>query len=140
MKLLHKLTLILPLLVFTAFQPACHHAMEDRSSIVEQKTAVAFAAASTVLVGLDAAETYYLDSLPHPTEAQIEASAHRVAVLTFSRSTLEKIRQHLSGQVNDDLRQVLADLLGIATEAEQSGLKLPPDVRKSLAILREVLS
>lgn len=123
--------------------PACHPPMEPRGSIdkpaVAPEVATAFASARVALGLLDAAETYHLDSLAHPTDAELKASSDRVARLVAVRELLERVRQHLAGEVKPDLHQALSDLELLVASARSSGLKIPPEVAASLAAARQVL-
>lgn len=138
------LCLLVGLLVSSpALFVACHPAMEPRGSIaqpaVAPEVAVAFASARVALGLLDAAEVYHLDSLARPTTDELNASSERVAKLVATREVLERVRQHLTGDVKTDLHQVLGDLELLASSAKASGLKLPPEVASSLAAARKVL-
>lgn len=143
--------LVLFLVAMTCLQlAACKPTpMEPRGSMappgVDQRVAIAFAAARTALEVLDAAEVLYLDTgtqlkkFHGEDDPQLVASGKRIEQLKATRAVLEQVRQHLAGDVKADLKQVLADLeVGLAA-AKASGVNVPSEVASSLKTLREFL-
>lgn len=122
---------------------ACQPPMETRVSIdrpaVVPEVAVAFASARVALGLLDAAERFHLDSLAHPTDDELRASGDRVAKLVAVRALLERVREHLTGDVKADLHQALSDLALLAASAQASGFQPPPEVASALTAAQKVL-
>ncbi len=117
--------------------------MEPRGSIahpqVDQRVALAFAGAATALALADSAEAAWLDSLPQPTDAQLAQSSARVAKLAAVRDVLERIRQHLDGDVSSDLAQAIDDLKGLVASAQKLGVKIPSEAFTALNAVPAVL-
>ena len=142
-----KLQRFLVVLTTVVLAMACHPppAMEPRGSIeqVDQRVAIAFAAARTALEVLDAAEVLYLDEGTRTgkfkkDDPRFDESAKRIARLIAIRTALERVRQHISGDVKADLKQVLDDLeLGLAA-AKAAGVNVPPVVSTSIKTLQEL--
>jgi hypothetical protein len=135
---------LLPLIFATLFVTsafavnACKPPMESQLSI-DQPKALVFAAARSSLVLLDAAETYYLDSIKEPTNAQLDASAERIEKLKAARAALERVRLHLSGEVTSDLKSALVDMKVALTSAQAFGVKVRPEAVAALNTLEEFL-
>ena len=124
----------------------CKPAMEPRDSIahVDQRVAIGFAAARTVVGLLDAAEVYYLDEGTRTkafvdNDPKFDASQKRITALQLVRSNLERVRLHLADAVPNDLKQVLAALVAAASEAKAAGVHIPGEVTTTLKTLQEVL-
>ncbi len=134
--------LLLLLLTLALFSPACTKPMETRlsiegrESVVDTRVAVAFASAVAAVTFVDAAETYYLDSKPRFTDAELDAAAKRVALIRASHETLQRLREHIeTGAPRPDLRQLVADLKTLLQLAQAAGLKVDPKIAAPLAAL-----
>lgn len=125
---------------------ACSPAVKAPSSaqLIEKSTALAFNGATHALLWLDEQEATYLDSLPHPTELQLQQAKLRVDRLARARDALAIVRRALSGELGDldergKLREVVEALDLVADEFEANGVALPSELQQALAAARVVL-
>ncbi len=129
--------------LFVACSPS---SMEPRGSIdqVDQRVAIGFASARTALALLDAAEVLYLEEgtrkqLFHgEDDPLLAASGRRIAALQTMRSTLERLRFHLTRANPSDLREIFSGLAGVAEDARQAGIRVPSEVSQTLTLLEQV--
>lgn len=114
------------------------------ADVVAKAEALAFNGATVALLLLDDAEANYLDSLPRPTEQQLQASMARVERLKRARAALAIVRQALAGELGDlderdKLREAAKALDLVAVELEADGVRLPDELQRALAAARAVL-
>lgn len=114
------------------------------SDVVKRSSALAFNGATLALLYLDEQEAKHLDSLPHPTELDMQQAVLRVERLTRARDALALVRRALAGELGDldergKLREAVEALDLVASELEADGVRLPKDLQSALAAARVVL-
>lgn len=110
----------------------------DTAAVVERSAALAFNGAAVALEVLDAREAAYLDTLAHPTQADLTAARARVARLRRARDALAIVRAWLAGEreasAGPELRDAAAALRLVAEELKSRGVVIPDRVTEGLAL------
>jgi hypothetical protein len=131
--------------VFVSVQDlGCSTPPPKMADAVSKAEAAAYGGAVAALLLLDEQEARHLDSLPHPTELQVQQATLRVAKLTRARDALVLVRRILTGELaNESARDQLKDAAQaldlVAAELEADGVSLPDELQQALSAARVLL-